>query len=119
MHWMLVLSIALVSCSSRGAGGSSPATPAPANTVVDACAAARRAERVDAVGALELHSAFWLNLHHVLYAEAWARRGPEVRSPAGRLPAALALAELADDERVAWDRAVAYYDRAIAAMDLL
>lgn len=82
----------------------------------------RDAERPDVVAealSLRFHSAFWPNLHHVLYAEAWARRGvPPQRSLAGVLPEPL-QAELSADERDAWERAVAYYDRELAAKDLL
>jgi hypothetical protein len=68
---------------------------------------------------LEFHSAFWLNLHHVLYADAWARRNvPPLRSLAGALKKPL-KGDLAPGERAAWERAVAYYDRELAAKDLL
>lgn len=39
-------------------------------------------------------SEFWLNLHHVLYALAWSRRGPRLRSAAQALPEALSLPEI-------------------------
>jgi hypothetical protein len=61
-----------------------------------------------------VYSAFWPNLHHVLWAEAWARRPSSSKpSPAGSLPEPL-TANLAADERGAWEGAVAYYDREIA-----
>jgi hypothetical protein len=60
-----------------------------------------------------IHSAFWPNLHHVLWAEAWAKRSTSERSPAGALPEPL-KANLSKDERTAWDAAVAYYDREMA-----
>jgi hypothetical protein len=59
-------------------------------------------------------SAFWPNLHHVLWAEAWARRpAAKEPSPAGKLPEPL-QAKLAADERASWDQAVSYYDREMA-----
>jgi len=61
-----------------------------------------------------VHSAFWPNLHHVLWAEAWARRPSSSEpSPSGSLPEPL-KASLTADERAAWDSAVSYYDREIA-----
>jgi hypothetical protein len=69
---------------------------------------------------LGFHSDVWMNLHHTLYAAAWAGR-PEAGTPralAGRLPAPLD-APLTAEERRAWDAAVAYYDRELAARDLL
>jgi hypothetical protein len=60
-----------------------------------------------------LHSAFWPNLHHLLWAEAWARRPPSDENAAGILPEPL-KAELTADERRAWDAAVSYYDEEIA-----
>lgn len=61
-----------------------------------------------------VHSAFWPNLHHVLWAEAWARRPPSEESAAGALPEPLVTAHLTADERRAWDAAVSYYDEEIA-----
>jgi hypothetical protein len=59
-----------------------------------------------------------VNLHHVLYAAAWARRPDRTRNLAGELPASLD-ARMTTEERAAWDRAVDYYDRTIASRDLL
>jgi hypothetical protein len=72
------------------------------------------------VSRIEFHSSFWLNLHHTLYAAAWARR-PEagtLRARAGALPAPLD-APLSDDERQAWNAAVDFYDKELANRDLL
>ena len=57
-----------------------------------------------------------LNLHHTLYAAAWAgrARGPSL---AGRLPHPL-TAPFTAEERVVWDQAVQYYDSHIASRDL-
>jgi hypothetical protein len=62
----------------------------------------------------EVHSAFWPNLHHVLWAEAWARRAQSEESAAGVLPELLVTADLTADERQSWDGAVSYYDQEIA-----
>jgi len=70
---------------------------------------------------LRFHSEMWMNLHHTLFAAAWARR-PEAGTPralAGALPAALPEAALTTDERKAWTDAVDYYDRRMASRDLL
>src|SRR5687767_12467348 len=60
-----------------------------------------------------VHSAFWPNLHHVLWAEAWARRPPSQEKAAGALPEPL-TGDLTAEERRAWDAAVFYYDEEIA-----
>jgi hypothetical protein len=117
MNPRLLASIALVSCTWGLASCGAPAKP-PDPPAGDTCAAAARAERVGAVASLEFHSAFWPNLHHVLWAAAWTRRDPAGRSPEGKLATPLTGA-LTPDEQATWDRAIAYYDRALAGMDLL
>jgi len=67
---------------------------------------------------LRFHSAFWPNLHHVLFAEAWRRDVPPLRSLAGPFKE-LSTTALTADEKAAWERAVAYYERELAAKDLL
>lgn len=62
-----------------------------------------------------LYSAFWPNLHHVLWAEASARRPSSEGTLAGSLPQPL-TANLTADERRAWEGAVSYYDREIAVL---
>jgi hypothetical protein len=72
------------------------------------------AELVREQAQLQLHSAFWPNLHNVLWAEAWARRPMSADpSPAGQLPEPL-VGDLTPEERAAWDVAVEYYDREVA-----
>ena len=68
---------------------------------------------------LRLHSHFWPNLHHTLYAAAWATR-PDTgrRRGAGEIREPL-VGPLTADERRAWDAAVSYYDRELASRDLL
>ena len=69
---------------------------------------------------LEFHSAFLMNLHHSLYAAAWARR-PEagtLRALAGPLPSSLE-APMTEDEQAAWNAAIDYYDAHLASRDLL
>lgn len=98
------LLLALVACTTTPIP---PSMPAPDDAIVDEALS------------LQLHSAFWINLHHVLYAEAWARRGaPAMQALAQPFPAPL-VAPLTADERAAWDRAVAYYDHNLASLDLL
>lgn len=58
---------------------------------------------------LQLHSAYWLNLHHVLYAAAWAGRGVTRRPGAEALPAQVDLPR----------SAVAWYELHVADRDLL
>jgi hypothetical protein len=65
-----------------------------------------------------LYSAFWPNLHHVLWAEAWSRRSSSEEKPAGSLPEPL-TANLTAAERRAWEAAVSYYDEEVADLDLL
>jgi hypothetical protein len=68
----------------------------------------------------KVYSAFWPNLHNVLWAEAWARRSTSTSAPsqAGRLPEPL-IGNLTADERRAWDAAVSYYDSEVADLHLL
>jgi hypothetical protein len=73
---------------------------------------------VTTVANVEFHSAFWVNLHHTLYAAAWSKR-PDTggRRLVPPLPSPLD-APLGRGERAAWDSAVAYYDRELANRDL-
>ena len=68
---------------------------------------------------LRLFSDFWLNLHHFLYASAWARRAdtPPQRRLATPLPDDGVV--LTNEERATWDAAVAYYDHELAGVDTL
>jgi hypothetical protein len=63
-----------------------------------------------------VYSAFWMNLHDVLWAEAWARRPATAEKEAGTLPEPL-NADLAASERQAWANAVAYYDNELADLN--
>ena len=65
-----------------------------------------RLERADTVAGMELYSAFWLNLHHLLHAEA---RDARNRIDTIRLTA---------QERSEWNGAVRYYSMALAPKDL-
>src|SRR3984957_5274135 len=62
----------------------------------------------------ELHSGFWLNLHHTLYGQARASRdGRGLPSSAG------GATKRTPNEEVAWDNAVAYYAANYVDKDLL
>jgi hypothetical protein len=63
-----------------------------------------------------VYSAFWMNLHDVLWAEAWARRPASAEKAAGAHPEPL-IADLTAGERQAWDSAVAYYDKELADLN--
>jgi hypothetical protein len=75
----------------------------------------------------ELHSGFWINLHHRLYQEARERRntvsGDEVKSGKSAKPtlqvAPGAKMALSASEQRAWDDAVSYYAANYADKDLL
>lgn len=60
-----------------------------------------------------VYSAFWPNLHHLLWAEAWARRPSSEEKDAGALPEPLTAAMTPEERRV-WDAAVSFYDEEIA-----
>ena len=69
------------------------------------------------VANLRFYSDELLNLHHTLYAAAWAGRKQGL-SLAGKLPHPL-TAPFTPEERVVWEQAVQYYDSHIASRDLL
>jgi hypothetical protein len=73
------------------------------------------AELVTTQQQLQVYSAFWPNLHNVLWAEAWAARPVKAGEQpiAGVLPERLPAAAAAE-ERKAWAAAVAYYDEEVA-----
>ena len=60
-----------------------------------------------------VYSASWPNLHHFLWAQAWARRPPSGENMAGALPEPINAAMTAEERR-SWDAAVSYYDTEIA-----
>lgn len=59
-----------------------------------------------------------LNLHHVLYGAAWARRPDHARSLSDDLPTPLTAAMTDADDRT-WTAALDYYDQNLVARDLL
>jgi hypothetical protein len=79
----------------------------------------RADEPITVVANLAFHSGFWVNLHHTLYAAAWARRpqSGSVRRD-DPLPAGWS-AQLTESERATWDAAIDYYDRNLADQNLL
>jgi len=56
-------------------------------------------------GPFEFHSDFWLNLHHFLYEQASSH--------------AKRTSDLAGDEKIAWDKALAFYRQTMVTHDLL
>ncbi len=62
------------------------------------------------------HSGFWMGLHHVLYMQSRVRRGlDQGRDVVGFVQRdTVGWGQLADNERSAWNDALAYYDRALA-----
>jgi len=76
----------------------------------------------------ELHSGFWLNLHHALYQEARQQRGAPPAGSTAKSPkpgkptlqtAPAVRAPLSAAEQRAWDDAVTYYAANYADKDLL
>ena len=62
----------------------------------------------------ELHSGFWINLHHTLYHQARQRRDANAGPPES-----LPLTRRSKVEQVSWDTAVSYYASNYADKDLL
>lgn len=78
-----------------------------------------RSEKVEQAAGFVFYSSFWLNLHHTLYAAAWAQRPhTSARPRAEPLPEPLE-GPLTSKERAAWTAAIAYYNRQLADRDLL
>ena len=73
----------------------------------------------------ELHSGFWINLHHLLYQEARQRKAATSRDAGATKSAATAVKSvpagkaLTDAERKSWDDAVGFYANNYADKDLL
>src|ERR1700731_963492 len=72
----------------------------------------------------ELHSGFWVNLHHFLYLQARLMNGNSSSTDSGRgaAPPDDPLASLTDfpaEEIKAWQAAVAFYAKDLARRDLL
>jgi len=64
----------------------------------------------------ELHSGFWINLHHTLYLQARQSRDDRA-APSAAVPGVETHRSV--NERQAWDAAVAYYQANYADKDLL
>lgn len=90
-------------------------------SVVGVAARAQPAMVATSPGLFEYHSGFWLNLHHLLYEQARARRGLDTSRAIVR--AALAdtsgIGRLTQAQRQAWDAALRYYEAHLAARDVL
>ena len=73
----------------------------------------------------ELHSGFWINLHHTLYYEARLKKalptGDVSAGPAGSAPKRTLSSKqpVGEAEQKAWDEAVTYYAENYAEKDLL
>jgi hypothetical protein len=74
----------------------------------------------------ELHSGFWINLHHALYHEARQRTAPSARQASSSRTAGPAVKSapsanpaLTPAEKKAWEEAVSYYAENYANKDLL
>jgi hypothetical protein len=122
-RWCCGAVLWLAGCASQGAvapaTGPEAAVTEAGGTQAGGTKPRAQSEVVAEASALVFHSGFWPNLHHVLYAEAWARRGgSRVKSLAGAFPTAL-QGTLTEDERAGWEQAVAYYDRELTQKDLL
>ena len=67
------------------------------------------------------HSNVWVNLHHFLYVTARARKGLDATRPATTavLGDTVGVGALSPSLRAAFERAVAFYDSAVAARDIL
>lgn len=84
------------------------ATAAPAGTPQG------QAEQFANLPVFELHSGFWINLHHTLYGQARASRDGR-----GMPSNAIGTTKRTPNEEVAWDNAVAYYAANYVDKDLL
>jgi len=107
--------------SHRGAGHApTDAARGEARAAGETRAVASEARPVETVASLAFHSDALMNLHHALYAAAWAQRPVIGRSRmlAGRLASPLE-APLTAEERATWTAAVDYYETHLAARDLL
>lgn len=73
-----------------------------------------------AASLFEMHSGFWLNLHHFLYVQARARTGQYATRPTvtSSLADTAGLSTLTTAERGAWDAALAYYTEHFAERNL-
>jgi hypothetical protein len=65
----------------------------------------------------ELHSGFWINLHHTLYLQA--RQSRDDRASSGAVAHATDTTHRTANERASWEAAVAYYQANYADKDLL
>ncbi len=100
--------------ASRAASGARRALPPPQQS----------AEIESPLPVFELHSGFWVNLHHFLYLQARLKKGGASTLDTGRGAAppnesAASLAGLSTEEVAAWQAAVTYYEKDLAGRDLL
>jgi hypothetical protein len=65
----------------------------------------------------DFHSGFWVNLHHFLYAQATAQKGPKSSVP--NEEDMETLSSLAPQQLAIWNAAIAYYTGSLIQHDLL
>jgi hypothetical protein len=81
-------------------------------------AAQQPAELVVTQSPFKFYSAFWPNLHNVLFAAAWDHRPSSVDKAGGPVPGGL-VGALTEDDLARWGAALDYYDEEIADLHLL
>jgi hypothetical protein len=111
----------LLPAAASWAGSSAEATPASSarqNT------SAQTSGTESPLPVFEMHSGFWVNLHHFLYLQARLMKGNSSSTETGRgaaqpdeLPAS--LIDFPEADIHAWQDAVAFYSRDLAGRDLL
>ncbi len=112
---MLAFGVLLVSALLAGDPPQQSPFAAPASSAADSTIAQ------DATDRFAFHSAFWVNLHHFLYARARLAQGFDKgrESVAGAAQDEPGMNDVAPDQRAAWDAALAWYGKTLAPRDLL
>jgi hypothetical protein len=101
------------------------ARPAFAQTYSSAQQAVTGSSSAEAtVPVFEMHSGFWVNLHHFLYLQARLQKGTPLSTEPARGAAQLdelpvSLIDLPESDIHAWQEAVAFYTKDLAGRDLL
>jgi hypothetical protein len=118
---ILMFAPAMLTAATGWAGSSTGAAPIYGTERV---AAAQNANPESPLPVFEMHSGFWVNLHHFLYLQARLLKGNSSSTETGRgaaqpdeLPVSLIDFPAADIR--AWQDAVTFYSRDLAGRDLL